>query len=141
MGVVPSEVVNISNLETRSKKREDHVLGKDKKLIPSGEIVIADKLDRAKVQMRKRTRNGEKRKTTPWLHPGPNILGTSSLPPIMEEGTLMKETWVHLQKYKLLTITSWCSQVGLWEWKGEEHWQGKRNKLLVQKPCCLVLKQ
>lgn len=54
---VPSEAMYIANLETRSKNRENHVSTKEKDLIPSDELGIADKLDGAKVWRRKRTRN------------------------------------------------------------------------------------
>lgn len=57
--------MDISNLEIRSKKREDHVPRKDKTLIPSGEIVVADKLDGAKVQRRKELETGSERKQNP----------------------------------------------------------------------------
>lgn len=86
MFVVPSQAVEISSLETRSKKREDQSLQKDKWMVLESEAMLLDKLEGAKVQERKRTGNGEKRKVVSQLHVHPNVPKTLFSSPIMEEG-------------------------------------------------------
>lgn len=60
-------MVDIAALEASGKKREDPLSNKEKQPVPENEAVIADKLEGAKVQRRKRTRNGEMKKIVSQL--------------------------------------------------------------------------
>lgn len=106
MSVVSLQPVEIANLETRSKTRGEYVLGKDEKFSSNGEIVISNKLIGAKVQRRKRTGNGKKKKTMPRLHPEPDIPSTSTLPPIVEKGNSDDGNMNAHYKWKLLITGS-----------------------------------
>ncbi|KAI5671438.1 hypothetical protein M9H77_11802 [Catharanthus roseus] len=83
--VAPTETMDISALEARSKKREDPVLNKEKQPMFEDEAALIDKLEGAKVQKRKRTANEEKKKVVSQMQVQMNVPGLLSLVPIAEE--------------------------------------------------------
>lgn len=91
--IVPTETVDISALEARSENWEDPMLNKAKQPMSEDEAAWLDKLEGAKVQKRKITRNGGKRKVAPRMQAQMNVLDLRPLYLLLKKLHQMTRIW------------------------------------------------